>query len=68
MKGLAITLVLVFIICAILSVLHPFAPSAITSALGFSNEKAHLKHPVLYLVLAVLSLVWLRFQAAQPAR
>ena len=68
MKGLAVGLVVIFVLCAILSVLHPLAPSAVTTALGFSNDKAHLKHPVLYLVLAVLSLIWLRFQAAQPAR
>lgn len=68
MKGLAIILVVVFVVCAILSVLHPLAPNAVTTALGFSNDKAHVKHPVLYLVLAVLALIWLRFQAAQPAR
>jgi hypothetical protein len=68
MKGLAIILAVVFVIAAVVSVLHPLAPSPLTSALGFSNDKPHLKHPVLYLVLAVLSLVWLRFQSAQPAR
>ena len=68
MKGLALALVLVFIACAVLSVLHPLAPSALTSALGFSSDKPHVKHPVLYLVLAVLALIWLRFQSAQPAR
>jgi hypothetical protein len=68
MKGFALVLILVFVICAILSVLHPLGPNVVTSALGFSNDKPHVKHPVLYLVLAVLALIWLRFQAAQPAR
>jgi hypothetical protein len=68
MKGLALVLVIVFVLCAILSVLHPMAPNTVTSALGFSSDKPHVKHPVLYLVLAVLALIWLRFQAAQPAR
>lgn len=68
MKGIAILLVVVFIACAVLSFLHPLPPDSITSALGFSNDKPHVKHPVLYLVLAVLALIWLRFQSAQPAR
>jgi hypothetical protein len=68
MKGLAVTLAVVFVFCAILSFLHPLAPNAVTSALGFASDKPHVKHPVLYLVLAVLSLIWLRFASAQPAR
>ena len=68
MKGLALLLVAIFVVCAVLSVLHPLEPNALTSALGFASDKAHVKHPVLYLVLAVLALIWLRFQAAQPAR
>lgn len=68
MKALALVLFVLFLVCAIVSFLHPLAPSSITDALGFSTGRAHLKHPVLYLVLAVLTLVWLRFSSAQPAR
>lgn len=68
MKALALVLFVVFVVCAIVSFLHPLAPSGITDALGFSSGKPHVKHPVLYLVLAVLTLVWLRFSSAQPAR
>jgi hypothetical protein len=68
MKALAIVLAVVFIGCAILSIVHPLEPSSITRALGFSSDKAHAKHPFLYFVLAVLALIWLRFQSAQPAR
>jgi hypothetical protein len=68
MKALAIILAVVFVGCAILSIAHPLEPSTVTRALGFSSDKAHAKHPFLYFVLAVLSLIWLRFQSAQPAR
>jgi hypothetical protein len=68
MKAFALVLFVVFVACAILSVLHPLAPSSLTDALGFSSDKPHVKHPVLYLVLAVLSLIWLRFTSTQPAR
>jgi hypothetical protein len=68
MKALAIVLAIVFVGCAILSIAHPLEPSTVTRALGFSSDKAHAKHPFLYFVLAVLSLIWLRFQSAQPAR
>jgi hypothetical protein len=68
MKALAIALALIFVACAVLSIMHPLGPSSLTHALGFSSDKAHAKHPFLYLILAVLSLVWLRFQSAAPAR
>ncbi len=68
MKALAIILAVVFVGCAILSIAHPLEPSTVTRALGFSSDKAHAKHPFLDFVLAVLSLIWLRFQSAQPAR
>jgi hypothetical protein len=68
MKALAIVLAVVFVGCAVLSIAHPLDPNTATRALGFSSDKAHAKHPFLYLVLALLSLVWLRFQSAQPAR
>lgn len=68
MKALAIALAVVFVLCGILSIAHPLEPNSMTHALGFSNDKAHAKHPFLYFVLAVLALIWLRFQSAAPAR
>jgi uncharacterized protein YjeT (DUF2065 family) len=68
MKALAIALAVVFVLCGILSIMHPLDANSMTRALGFSSDKAHAKHPFLYFVLAVLSLVWLRFQSAAPAR
>ena len=68
MKGLAVALAVIFVICAVVSIVHPLEPNSVTNALGFSTGKAHVKHPVLYFVLAVLALIWLRFQSAQPAR
>ena len=68
MKSLAIALAIIFVLCGVLSIVHPLAANEMTRALGFSSDKAHAKHPFLYLVLAVLSLIWLRFQSAAPAR
>jgi hypothetical protein len=68
MKALALVLAVVFVGCAILSIAHPLEPNTVTHALGFSNDKPHAKHPFLYFVLAVLCLIWLRFQSAQTAR
>jgi hypothetical protein len=68
MKALAIVLTLAFIAAGVLSILHPLPPDAITRALGFSSDKVHAKHPFLYFVLAVLSLIWLRFQSSARAR
>lgn len=68
MKGLAVILAVVFVLCALLSIAHPLPSNAVTDALGFSTAKAHVKHPVFYFVLALLSLIWLRFQTAAPAR
>jgi len=68
MKALAIALAVVFVLCAILSIMHPLDSNTMTRALGFSSDKAHEKHPVLYFALAVLALIWLRFQSAAPAR
>ena len=68
MKALAIVLAVVFVGCAILSIMHPLDTTHLTSALGFSNDKPHTKHPFLYFILAVLALIWLRFQSAAPAR
>jgi uncharacterized protein YjeT (DUF2065 family) len=68
MKSLAIALAIIFVLCGVLSIVHPLAANEMTRALGFSSDKAHEKHPVLYFALAVLSLIWLRFQSAAPAR
>ncbi len=68
MKALAIALAIVFVLCAVLSIMHPLDSNTMTRALGFSSDKAHEKHPVLYFALAVLALIWLRFQSAAPAR
>jgi hypothetical protein len=68
MKALAIALAVVFALCGILSILHPLDPSEVTRVLGFSSDKVHAKHPFLYFALAVLALIWLRFQSAAPAR
>jgi hypothetical protein len=48
--------------------MHPLDSNSMTRALGFSSDKSHAKHPFLYFILAVLALVWLRFQSAAPAR
>jgi hypothetical protein len=68
MKSLAVALAVIFVLCGILSIMHPLAANEMTRALGFSSDKVHAKHPFLYFVLAVHSLVWLRFQSAAPAR
>ncbi len=68
MKALAIALAIVFVGCAVLSIMHPLESNSMTRALGFSSDKAHEKHPFLYFILAVLALIWLRFQSAAPAR
>jgi uncharacterized protein YjeT (DUF2065 family) len=68
MKSLAIALAIIFVLCGILSILHPLEANQVTQLLGFSNDKVHSKHPFLYFVLAVLALIWLRFQSAAPAR
>ena len=63
MKPLAGILVVVFVILAALAIAHPLEPSSITKALGFANDKPHTKHAIAYFVLALLSLVWIRFQS-----
>lgn len=62
MKALAGVLVVVFVLMAALALAHPLEPSSITKAIGFSNDKPHTKHAIAYFVLALLSLVWIRFQ------
>jgi lysylphosphatidylglycerol synthetase-like protein (DUF2156 family) len=63
MKALAGILVVVFIILAGVAFAHPLEPSPLTKALGFANDKPHAKHAIAYFVLALLSLVWIRFQS-----
>jgi len=68
MKVLAIVLAVVFLVAGVLSILHPLEPTSLTRMLGFSSDKVHAKHPFVYFILAVLALIWLRFQSAAPAR
>ncbi len=63
MKALAAVLVLLFVVLAAVAIAHPLEPSSITRALGFSSDKPHTKHAILYFVLALLALVWIRFQS-----
>jgi hypothetical protein len=62
MKALAVVLVVFFVLMAALAVAHPLAPTSLTKAIGFANDKPHTKHAIAYFVLALLSLVWIRFQ------
>jgi hypothetical protein len=63
MKALAAALAVFFVILAVVAIAHPLHPSSITKAIGFSNDKPHTKHAIAYFVLALLSLVWIRFQS-----
>ena len=63
MKALAGILAVFFVVLAVIAILHPLPPSSLTRAIGFSNDKSHLKHAIAYFVLALLSLVWIRFQS-----
>jgi len=64
MKALAGILVVVFIVLAGLAFAHPLDPTIpLAKALGFANDKPHIKHAIAYFVLALLSLVWIRFQS-----
>jgi hypothetical protein len=63
MKALAGILVVVFVILAAVAIMHPLEPSSLTKAIGFSNDKPHTKHAIAYFVLALLALVWIRFQS-----
>jgi len=57
MKQLALLLAVVFLIIAILYWTGHFYPSGV-----------HTKHGIVAVVLALLSLVWYRFQSASPSR
>ncbi len=63
MRALASALVVIFVILAVIAILHPLEPSSITRAIGFSSDKPHTKHVIAYFVLALLSVVWIRFQS-----
>ena len=58
MKPLAIVLALLFVVLAICAFV---GVNAGVHALGLDGAR-HTKHAVIYAVLAILSLVWLRFQ------
>ena len=66
-EDLALVLAVVFIVCAILSMHASVRSQHVTRARLLERQGRTSKHPFLYLVLAVLSLIWLRFQSAQPA-
>lgn len=64
MKNLALALGIIFFVLAILCFtgIASFLP-----ALGVDGTH-HMKHGIAYLILAVLSFVWMRFQSNSPAR
>ena len=64
MKTLALVLGIIFLVLAILCFtgIASFMP-----ALGIDGTH-HMKHGIGYLILAVLSFVWMRFQTSAPAR
>jgi predicted Co/Zn/Cd cation transporter (cation efflux family) len=61
-KTLALVLALVFILAAILAIT---GIASFSHVLGFDGTR-HLKHAILYAVLAVLSLLWARMGNARP--
>ena len=63
MKQLALILAVAFLIIAILywTGLMPAIP-------GISTPGVHVKHGIVSVILALLCLVWFRFQTASPAR
>ncbi len=61
MKPLALVLAIVFFIIAILYALG-------IMQFGSQHGGRHLSHAVLFVVLAVLSLVWMRFQSGTASR
>ena len=68
MKALSIALALVLVVFAVLAFMHPFPETGLWHLLGWGNEKAHNKHGIVYIILALLSLVWFRFQTAEGTR
>ncbi len=61
MKPLPLILAIVFFIIAILYLLGVLQ-------IGASHPGRHVSHFVLFAVLGVLSLVWMRFQSNRPTR
>ncbi len=57
MKQLSLVLAVVFIVIAILYWTGHFIPAGV-----------HYKHGIVSVILALLCLVWFRFQSATPAR
>lgn len=57
MKQLALVLAAVFLIIAVLYWTGHFIPAGV-----------HAKHGIVSVILALLCLVWFRFQSATPAR
>jgi ABC-type transport system involved in multi-copper enzyme maturation permease subunit len=45
-----------------------FAVLAIGYFIGVPPLEKHIKHGILFAILAILAVVWLRFQNTQPAR
>jgi chromate transport protein ChrA len=64
LKTLALVLALLFIVAAIFAVT---GWAHFSHVLGFDGVK-HTKHAILYAALAILSLLWYRMGASQPAR
>ena len=61
MKVLAIVLAAVFIIAAVLA----FTGAAhFSDLLGFDGQR-HLKHAIVYAILAILALLWVRMAPAR---
>ncbi|MDQ2681127.1 MAG: hypothetical protein M3Y21_08925 [Candidatus Eremiobacteraeota bacterium] len=65
MKMLALVLGIIFVVLAILTA------TGVVSAVPWLglNGHTHVKHTILYAVLAILSFLWMRFQSnAAPVR
>jgi ABC-type transport system involved in multi-copper enzyme maturation permease subunit len=60
LKALALALAVIFFIVAILYLLGILQ-------IGASHPGRHISHAVLFAVLGVLSLIWMRFQSAAPS-
>ncbi len=60
LKPLALVLAIVFFIIAVL-----YATGILQ--IGAHDPGPHLKHAALFVILGVLSLVWMRFQSSSPA-
>jgi len=63
MKTLAL---IVAVVCFLLAILY-WAGVKLLPALGMDGQH-HLKHGILFLILGVLALVWMRFASSDVAR